>query len=390
MASLLSSNGLLTFLLVIGGLIFVHELGHFLAARRTGVRVEEFGIGFPPRLLGAARDSAGRWHLFWFNNRPDRRRATGPDPEGLSLPRPAGPRLGTVYSLNLLPLGGFVRPAGEDDPGVAGGLAAASKRARLLVLSAGVLMNLLAAAAIFAVGFKLGWPDRVGIAAVVAGTPAEAAGLQVGDVILSAGGVEIHDPGQLVNQTHRHLGQPMSLSLQRGEGYLQVTLTPRTEYPSGQGPMGIEMQPLLVQNYTWPQALVRGTQEVGYQLRQIATLPGRIASGELPLAVARPVGLVGIYDLTGQAVDAVQVTDQWFYLIQLVGAISVALAITNLLPLPALDGGRIVFVLLEAVRGRRISPEREGFVHAMGFLVLLALMLLINGQELLALLQKAQ
>ncbi len=368
----LSSSGFLTFVLVIGGLIFVHELGHFIAARRTGVRVDEFGFGFPPRVLGIVQDSEGRWRVFFGNRRPGR---GSEDREAVKA------SLGTIYSLNLIPLGGFVRPAGEDNPSVPGGLAASSKRVRLVVLAAGAAMNLLVAYLAFVAGFKVGWPDRVAIANVVPESPASAAGLMPGDVILTASGNEIHYFAQLIRQTQEHLGLPLALEVQRGEETVKVTLVPRTEWPEDQGPMGIEMQMVFIKDYSWSQALVRAAQEIGLHIREIATLPSRIFKGEVPLAIARPIGLKGIYDLTDQAVESVQVTDEWYPLIQLVGLISVALAFTNLLPLPALDGGRILFVLLEAVRGRRVAPEREGFVHAVGFVVLLALMLIINVQD---------
>jgi len=274
-----------------------------------------------------------------------------------------------------------VRPAGEDNPGVPGGLASASKGARFVVLVAGAAMNLLVAYLVFTVGFKLGWPDRVGVAVVVPDSPAQAAGLREGDVILKAGKTEIHYFSQLIRETQTHLGVPLPLVVERNGESFPVTLTPREEFPEGQGPMGIQMQPVLVKDYGWLEALGRSGQEIWLHLVEIVTLPGRILRDEIPLATARPIGLKGIYDLTDLAVETAQETSQWFPLIQLVGLISVALAFTNLLPLPALDGGRILFVLVEAVRGRRISPEREGLVHAVGFVVLLALMVIVNVQD---------
>jgi regulator of sigma E protease len=363
----LSVGSFFLFVIVLGVLVFVHELGHFLTSKWLGVHVEEFGFGFPPRLLGVVKDAEGKWRVFWGPK--------APKPEVLGGPR-------TIYSLNWIPVGGFVRPQGEDNPGVSGGLAAAPKRVRLIIMAAGATFNLIFALLIFTVGFHLGWPDRVYIDTVVADTPAAQAGLQSKDVIVRAAGTDIHYPTQLSEITYGHLGQPVSLTLKRGDQTVTATVTPRTQWPSGQGPMGIVMGQTLVTNYTWPEAAVRAGQEIYFQFDQLIHLPGRLLRREIPAEAARPVGLVGMNDLTRVAVQASEQANALYPIIQLIGAISVALAITNLLPLPALDGGRIVFVLLEAVRGRRIDPNYEGMVHMAGLVALLILMVVITYQDI--------
>jgi regulator of sigma E protease len=365
--SFLGNGSFFVFVVVLGVLVFVHELGHFLTARWLKVHIEEFGFGFPPRLLGVVRDANGRLRLFLGRN--------APKPAELGGAR-------TIYSLNAIPLGGFVRPAGEDDPTVPGGLASAPKLHRLVILSAGAAFNLLFAFLIFVVGFRLGWPDRVYIAGVGEGSPAEAVGLRVGDVVLRANGVDIHYPQQLIEVTYDNLGQPVTLRVEREGQALELTLTPRPQPPEGQGPMGIQMGQALVTDYTWPQAVGRAGQELYFHFNELLRLPGRIIRQEIPLAVARPIGLVGLSDLTNVAVETAQEIDEWFPILQLVGLISVALATTNLLPLPALDGGRIVFVLIEVVRGRRVDPAREGLVHLVGFAMLLALMVVITYHDI--------
>ena len=355
------------FVLILGVLIFIHELGHFVTAKRLGIHVEEFGFGFPPRLVGLVRNASGRWRL-----------VVGPrNPSAAEL---GGRR--TIYSLNAIPLGGFVRPAGEDNPNVAGGLASAPKRVRVAVLAAGSLSNLAFAFLIFAVGFRVGWPDRVVVNTVQPETPAAQAGLQAEDVILEANGRDIHYTYQLSDITYSHLGQAIPLVLGRGGNRLEVTLTPRTEWPSGQGPMGIEMRPDLVTNYSWPQAIGRAGQELIYQFQVLIELPAKIIKQQVPLESVRPIGVVGLNDLTRDAVTAAQEINQWFPILQLIGLVSVALATTNLLPLPALDGGRILFVLIEAVRGKRLDPAREGMVHLVGMLMLLVLMAVITYQDI--------
>ncbi len=364
---LTSLGSLLLFLFLLSVLVFVHELGHYLTARHFKIHVEEFAIGFPPRLVGFVRGKDNRWR--WFFGQPA--------PSAAEL---GGPR--TIYSLNAIPVGGFVRPAGEDDATVPGGLASAPKHARVIVLAGGAAFNLIFAYLIFIMGFRLGWPDRVYIAEVNASSPAEAVGLQTDDTILRINGEEIHYAQQVVQATFSHLGKPVKVVVERKGQTTAVTITPRTQWPEDQGPMGIRMGQTLVTDYSWPQALRRGATEMLYQLEELIHLPGRLLRQEIPLAAARPCGPVCMNDLTREAVVASQEVNEWFPIIQLVGLISIALGVTNLLPLPALDGGRIVFVLIEAVRGRRLDPAREGMVHAIGLVMLLTLMAVITYQDI--------
>jgi regulator of sigma E protease len=355
------------FLAVLNTLVFVHELGHFLTARLFKIHVEEFALGFPPRLVGLVRDREQRWRVFF-------------GPKAPSAEELGGPR--TIYSLNLLPIGGFVRPKGEDDPLITGGLASAPKRARIIVLAAGSAFNLLFAFLVFIVGFRVGWPDRVTITETVPGSPAQVVGLQAQDVILRADGVDVHYPQQITQVVYAHLGQSFELVVQRGEQEIAFTATPRREWPEGQGPLGIGMSRTMVTDYTWPQAALRAAQEIGYHFQEVVALPGRLIRREVSLTEARPIGFVGMNDLTRAAVTTAQEINQIFPVLQLVGLISVALALTNLLPLPALDGGRILFVLIEAIRGRRVDPMREGLVHLAGMVFLLALMVVITYQDI--------
>jgi regulator of sigma E protease len=364
---LTSIGSFVVFVIVLSVLIFVHEFGHFITAKRLGIHIEEFGFGFPPRLIGIVRDAQGKWRVVRGMNTPK--------PEELGGPR-------TIYSINAIPLGGFVRPAGEDDPQVSGGLSSAPKRVRLAVLAAGPVFNLIFAFLIFMVGFRVGWPDRVVVNRVVPNTPAEAAGLKPEDVILSAGGQDIHYPNQLSDLTYSHLGQPLPITVQRGTQTLALSVTPRSSWPADEGPMGIEMRPDIVTNYSWPHSALRAGQEMVYQFQVLIELPAKVLSNQVPLSAVRPVGVVGLNDLTREAVTTAQQINQWFPILQLVGLVSVALATTNLLPLPALDGGRILFVLIEAVRGRRMDPAREGMVHLVGMVLLLMLMVVITYQDI--------
>ncbi|MBI3243310.1 MAG: site-2 protease family protein [Chloroflexi bacterium] len=357
------------FVAVLGGLIFFHELGHFIAAIKLKVKVKEFGIGMPmpPRLLGTARDKQGKRR--WFFGKPP----ADIDPDDV------------IYSLYWLLLGGFVRPAGEDDPNVPDGLAASSKRVRFTVLAAGPAANLLIGFIVFAIGYATGWPiydNNVKISEVVSGTPAEAGGLRPGDTILT-----INDEAVTTNNNRlsevvgQNLGVPVTLSIRRDGQTMNIQVTPRTEWPQGQGPMGVALDSgWQLVKHPWPQAFVLGVREVFYQISETIMMPVRIISQEIKASDVRFVSVVGLKSINDAAVDTAIEINAWFPILKFIGTITVALALTNLLPLPALDGGRIMFVLIEAVRGRRVEPMREGFVHVMGLAFLLALMvfLIIN------------
>nr|MBN1228781.1 site-2 protease family protein [Anaerolineae bacterium] len=334
---------IIAFIVVIGPLIFLHELGHFWAARLNKIKVEEFGIGFPPRMLT----------LFERN--------------------------GTKYTLNWLPMGGFMRPAGEDDLTIEGGLAAAPKMARFQVLIAGSAMNFLVALVLLVFMFIIGAPEPlpgVLIEGVEAGSPAEQAGIQVGDMIMEVNGATITHYEDLKTQIYKNLGEPIVVTVYRDEQPFEVSMTPRAEWPEGQGPTGILMQTLYETKRYGPFAAIgRAFQEIGTLLKTFVELPGMVVRQQIEPRYLRPVSMIGISQLGGQAVEASIQQDALWPIVQLTAFISLALAITNLLPIPALDGGRIMFVLLEALRGSRIKPEREALVHFVGFAILIAAML---------------
>ncbi len=340
------------FLLVLTPIVLIHELGHFWAARLSGIRIEEFGFGIPPRMLTIAE------------------------------------RNGTKYTLNWIPVGGFVRPAGEDDPSVPGGLASASKRARIFVLAAGSAANFIFALFLFWLALVLG-PPAIAITDVAPNSPALSAGLQSGDVILAANGVEVDSSGVLVGEIYENLGREISVLVDRNGEEILIPVFLRNEGdfdPAVEGPMGIglgtaENGMRLSQN---PMEAIGGSFAFMWEYISIyGRLPGMLMSGEITAQEARPVSIVGISQIAGQAAESSATTRNPYSLLSIAAFISVALGLTNLLPIPALDGGRILFVLVEAVRGRRIEPEREGMVHVIGMLVLLGLMALMIVQDII-------
>ncbi|MDQ5851750.1 MAG: M50 family metallopeptidase [Chloroflexota bacterium] len=344
----------------LGFLIFVHELGHFLTALRMGIRVEEFGFGYPPRIAT----------LFRYR--------------------------GVPVTINWLPLGGFVRMAGEEGNFESeGSLAQASPWRKIPVLAAGSLMNLVTAAILFSIIAMVGQPDYVGpvtIREVVPGSPADGT-LKPGDIILKIDGVAVDSPGTLRELTRERAGREVTLDVQSVNSagvaeYKSVRLRPRTEaeLKPGDGPIGIA--PMV------PTDQIRDTRYVGgvnpftavlrgigrtltLLVQMLAALGGLLLSlfGLAPGPGGGMAGPVGIARLTGEVAQQGGLLS----LLEWTGILSVNLALINLLPLPALDGSRIVFALLEWVRGgKKVPPEREAMVHAVGMMVLLGLMLVIT------------
>lgn len=328
-------------------IVLAHELGHFTAAKLSHVKVEEFGLGYPPRLFGIKRGE-------------------------------------TTYSINLIPLGGFTKMAGEEDPKVPGSLASKSRKTRIFVLAAGALVNAILPVLLFSIALML--PHTVVTGTVVVNqvapdSPAAQAGMQVGDVILSVNGHKVNNTGDLGLYTQLNLGREMRVELRRPDGStVTVRETPRWKPPADQGATGIQVGYLgdptvaRVSEPFW-RAIPHGVVQTWQTLVLFKNGILGLIFGAQGLAVTGPVGIA---QLTGEAAQqGVSV------LLQFAGFLSLNLAIINILPLPALDGGRIVFVLIEWVRGgRRISPRTEGIVHLLGFALLIALAIAITYQDI--------
>jgi regulator of sigma E protease len=334
---MISTNFLLQlfqFIVGIGIVIVLHELGHFLVARLFKVEVEEFGIGFPPRL--AKLFEAG----------------------------------GTVFTLNWIPLGGFVRPKGENDPSIPGGLAASSPWVRLAVLFAGPAMNLLLGVLIAIILiYNRGEPDHVLITEVTPNSPAASAGLQPGDWIAEINGQEIHGE-ELQAIIQQNLGQPVELVYKRGDQNGVTTLTPRENPPENEGPIGIVMQ-IEYRPISWLQAIPQGASAAYEYARNVLMLPVRIFQGQASPQEGRLIGFKGMFDVYQQIPNPL-----WFFM-----AITMSLGLFNLFPIPALDGGRIVLTLPEIFLRRRIPPHYENLIHLVGFTVLIIFLIYINLQD---------
>jgi len=333
------------FLLVLTPVVLIHELGHFTAAKLSKIRVEEFGFGLPPRALTLAEKG------------------------------------GTIYSLNWIPLGGFVRPAGEDDPTIPGGFASASKHARFFVLVSGAAANFLFALVLFWIALMIR-TTAIEVASVSPESPAMIASLQVGDILLAVDGEEINKIEELQEIVGTNAGNEIELLISRDGQELTVNLTPRlpNEYDaSTDGPLGVSLFGPMGPG----EAAVNSANFMWDNIVLTLKIPSMLLSGEVSPEEARPISVVGISQIAGQAAEASASRGSVYPLFTMAAIISIALGLTNLLPIPALDGGRILFVLIEAVRGRRIEPERESMVHVIGMLVLLVLMVFLIFQDII-------
>lgn len=434
---------IIVFVVVLGVLVFFHELGHYLVARRNGIVVEEFGMGYPPRLV----------KLFRYD--------------------------GTDFTINLIPFGGFARMKGEDASDLSpGSFNAASRMARAATLIAGPAMNAILAIILFAATYMVGFPAPVGypeVTAVAAGSlaaqlgvapgdilltlgdqqvqvsaisdmnydvmvreqpaaagalfltlsrngtleqievpagtalpallegvehaavlttqitgiaddaeaPAKIAGLQAGDLVYRVGDTTITTNTPLNEIIRQHAGEEVPVSVLRGQNWETVNMTPRVDPPAGQGALGIQIGPLN-QLATLPllASLRQGVYDTGQYVLVVLQLPVMLLMGQISPAEAQLSGPVGIAQMLGGAMSATLETGLWFPILRLSAVLSAALAITNMLPLPALDGGRLLFILVETLRGRRMNPEREGMIHMVGFMLLLGLLVLVTVRDI--------
>jgi regulator of sigma E protease len=402
---------------VFGICVLIHELGHFLTAKWAGIRVEEFGLGLPPRLVGLRQRDRGGWEVVWFGGlrSPEEaynselpselERATEGAGTGIArsnrtsdllLVRPE--RHHTIYSLNFLPIGGFVRMPGENgnsndesgnyDPG-----SFASKTAgkRIIVLVAGVVMNILLAMVLFMVAYGVGQPvTPAQVGQIEANSPAQLAGLRNGDSIISLDGQSVSTFDDVVNTTDNIVAQHRGAStvpivvVARHKGQqatFTTTVNARVNPPAGQGKMGIASPTdVVLVKYPFWQAPVKGVEETVSVTGQFITTIFQMISGAIAPQISGPVGIV---KLTGQVAQSVP-TLGWWPILSLTAILNINLAIVNILPFPALDGGRIFLIFIELLRGgKRLRPELEGIINLVGMAILLTLMVIITVSDIM-------
>lgn len=360
----------LAFIIILSVLVIVHELGHFFVAKKLGIKVEEFGVGFPPRAFS----------------------------------RKIGE---TVYSINWLPVGGFVKLYGED---AAGGGAVRSQKSevksqnsvdeverayyarplwqRMAVVTAGVIMNVILAIVVISFLFATqGVPlptDNIIVTEVAPNSPAAIAGILKNDRILKIDGKQIKTTELFISQTKKLRGQEVTLIVKRGDSEFTTKLTPRLNAPKNQGAMGVAISNIEVKKYSWFEAPIFGTIEAAKFSWMIASGLGTmivdfVLHGTKPQGVAGPIGVA---QLTGEAVRA-----GWFAVLWFMALLSLNLAVLNILPIPALDGGRFFFMIIEMLTGKKVSPKYEAYAHGVGLVLLLGLMAVVTLLDIVRLLQ---
>ncbi|MBI2635612.1 MAG: RIP metalloprotease RseP [Parcubacteria group bacterium] len=356
---------IIIFIVILGILVLAHEWGHFIVARRAGLIVEEFGFGFPPRLFSFKRGE-------------------------------------TLYSINLLPLGGFVKIMGEDGSGESNPRSFASKSVgiRSLITVAGVVMNFILGAVLLIIGFYIGLPQaidaenaalarniQIQIVLVAPNSPADTAGINFGDTIkyLKAGDkiININEIATLQNAVNKYLGKNITLGIERVGAPIEFKIVPRDNPPEGEGALGIALAKTGIVAYSWYESLWLGTKSAFVTTWMIVTgffgiLKNLIFNGVVPKEISGPIGIAV---LAGQATSL-----GFIYLLQLTALISFNLAVLNLLPIPALDGGRLLFFAIEKIKGSRVNPKMENAIHSVGIVLLLILVALITYRDILKLL----
>lgn len=364
------------FILILGLLIFVHELGHFLTARRNGIKAEEFGFGFPPRALGFVKsEKTGKYKVIWGN-----KDVRAPD---------------TIYSINWIPLGGFVKIKGENGRNLdKDSFAAKSAWVRVKVLAAGVIMNFILAWALVSLVLMIGAPEavdsvgtnypnsKIQISEVVSDSPAAAMGIKLGDEILKmqSSQIQFKNVADVQNYINLNKGQEISLKIKRGSQILSLKGIPRTDIPEGQGPLGISLAETIVVKYSWYEAVGKGLitvlELIWAMLAGLFVLIKNVMMGQK--AGVEVAGPVGIAIMTKQFTALGLI-----YVLQFAAILSINLGIINAFPFPALDGGRILFILIEKIKGSPVSHKTEQLFHSIGFLLLILLMLFITFRDVL-------
>ncbi|HMQ01492.1 MAG TPA: RIP metalloprotease RseP [Candidatus Doudnabacteria bacterium] len=363
---------IIIFIAVLSLLVFVHELGHFIMARRSGMGVHEFGFGFPPRVVGLQKLD-GKWRVVW------RKQESSPK--------------ATIYSINAIPLGGFVKIMGEDNDSADDPQSFTNKSftARFFTLAAGVLMNVLTAWIIFSIGFMVGFPVAVNqlsdlpaggrytdqqilIGGVLPGSAAEAAGLAGSDIILSVDNQPISQISDLQDYIQANQGEELVFEVKRLTETLTIPVQTSLDTNLDEGIVGISMGYFGKLQYSLPKAFWHGAQTTIKQLGAI--FKGLYNLFTSPGGFKQVGGPVLIAQYTGDAAEM-----GFSHLLAFIAFLSLNLAILNSLPIPALDGGRMLFLIIEKLRGKPNNQTIEQYTNAIGFMVLLLLMAVITARD---------
>lgn len=363
---------IIIFIIILGVLIFVHELGHFLVAKKSGIRVDEFAIGFPPRLWSTVKG-------------------------------------GTRYALNLIPFGGYVKIFGENpdeaslDPQANDSFVNKSRMTQAAVLIAGIVFNILFAWLLLSISLMSGFPSvvseeneravtdpQVVVTYIEEDSPADIGKLEVGDVLKtlsvsngdSTETISVTSAGDVQSFIASHPDDQIAISFTRKGEAMEKILEPVAGIVGEKEAIGIAMDLVGTVRYGFFEALYEGYTMTGTLIKEVAvglyTLITRAISGTASLSdVSGPVGIVGLVDSASNF--------GFFYLLGFTAFISVNLAVLNILPFPALDGGRLLFVLIESIIRRPIPVKVANWLNGIGFLILLLFMVIVTVSDVLKL-----
>jgi len=352
---------IVVFLLVLSILVLVHEFGHFLMAKRAGIKVEEFGLGLPPRMLGK--------------------------------------KIGeTIYSINWILFGGFVKLLGEELEEIPKvkekekSFWAKSKKTRTSVIVAGVLANFILAIVCFSIVYSsAGIPTKMGqveVVGLVEDAPGAQAGIMEEDIVLNVNDVKIEDVDQFIELVNQEKGKEIAIEIEREGEKITLFAIPREEPPEGEGALGVIISDMEMKKYPLWQMPFYGTIEgfkeafawTGLVGRGLGRMLGNlITKGQIPREIAGPVGIFQITSVVAQG--------GILMILQFIGVLSVNLAVINILPFPALDGGRLIFIGYELVTRKKPKPRIEHLVNYIGMAFLLFLIILVTINDIARLIE---
>lgn len=371
---------IIVFLVVLSVLVLFHEFGHFYSARKLGIKIDEFGLGFPPRVFGFYKNNSGRWKIKWGRGK-------------------IKDCSDVVYSVNAIPIGGFVKIKGEDGQSRQDKDSFASQKIwkRLIVVSAGVFMNVVLAWILISIGLMIGFPQavdgglsfsekvkmsdkKVQIVEVLPGSPAEISGLKSLDVVLSIDDKKINSGDDV--QNFINTSQEAKIKIERAGEIKDVAVLPEFREDLSRSVIGISIADTATVRYPWYLALWEGFKATGIFLWTILStfyivIKNLIVGQSAGVEVAGPIGIA---NLTGQMAKMGII-----YLIQFTALLSLNLAIINFFPFPALDGGRFIFLLIEKIKGSPVKQEIEAIIHNSGFALLMLLFVWITLKDLIGL-----
>jgi len=363
------------FIGVLSVLVFVHELGHFWVAKWTGLKPAEFGWGFPPRAFGFYKTKEGKWkHVIGSKDVDD-----ADD---------------TIYSVNWLPIGGFVKLGEDDEPEDSKANHFNNKAIwqRALILVAGVTMNIVLAAVLLSVGYMIGLPQVLGdlgdravvtnqkvqIVEVYSDSPADKAGIKIGDTVTKIGEEEIDSSKELQERVEENFDKKTVFTLIRGGETISKEVVPEIRPESEKVGVGIGIADTGLVRYPFFKAIGEGIKTTIYLMGAIimafySMIRDLVAGNGVSADIAGPVGIAS---LTGEVARM-----GFVYLLQFAAILSINLAIINGLPFPALDGGRILFLFIEKLKGSPVKKEIEGTIHYIGFALLMLLVLVVTVKD---------